>query len=263
VVADRFFGDSPARDEVLPSGVNRAENEVAWARNNLRVAGLIDSPERGIWRLTASGWAVDLAKVHTLGDHGQIVRRLSAELTGTQPLNYEAATGSEASIESEFNEPLTEVSNPVGLIDVVQALPPEGFERLCQKLLRSIGLREVKVTGRSGDQGIDGHGILALNDLVSVPVLFQCKRYQGSVGPAAVRDFLGAMVGRSNHGVILTTGHFTRDAQSEAKRDNHYMIQLVDADRLQELMESHQIGVTARTVYDVDQEFFAPFMDPG
>ena len=107
---------------------------------------------------------------------------------------------------------------------------PTHSNDLCQRLLRESGFIEVEVTGRSGDGGIDGHGIIRLVGLISFPVLFQCKRYSGSVSPSVVRDFRGAMMGRAEKGVILTTGGFTKEAQREATRDGEY--KNYDADRL-------------------------------
>src|SRR5437773_7707900 len=105
------------------------------------------------------------------------------------------------------------------LLDLIKSLASDGFERLCQRLLREAGFQQVVVTGRSGDNGIDGHGILELNAFVTFKVLFQCKRYTGSVATSQIRDFRGAMEGRADKGIILTTGTFTQDAKREARRD--------------------------------------------
>lgn len=148
------------------------------------------------------------------------------------------------------------------LIDILRTLPPAGFERLCQRILRAAGFAEVEVTGRSGDGGIDGHGVLQVNELVSFRVLFQCKRYQGSVGSPEIRNFRGAMTGRTDKGIFLTTGFFSPDARREALRDGVPPIELVDADALVSLMERLGLGVRPRTVYDVDRDFFLPFQNP-
>jgi restriction system protein len=85
--------------------------------------------------------------------------------------------------------------------------------------------------GHAGRFGVDGHGILRVN-LVSFQVLFQSKRWKGSVGPNVVRDFRGAMVGRADKGLIITTGTFTKDARAEATRDGAPAIDLVDGDEV-------------------------------
>ena len=135
-------------------------------------------------------------------------------------------------------------------------MPPDGFERLCQRLLRENGFEQVTVTGKSGDGGIDGVGILQVNKFVSFTVLFQCKRYQGSVSPCQVRDFRGAMEGRADKGIIITTGVFTVEAKKEARRDGAKPIELVNGDDLVALFESLELGVKSRKIYDVDQAFF-------
>jgi len=145
------------------------------------------------------------------------------------------------------------------LLAAIQALPFAGFERLCQRLLREAGFQQVAVTGRTGDNGIDGHGILELNAFVTFKVLFQCKRYKGSVGTPQIRDFRGAMEGRADKGIILTTGTFTQDAKREARRDGARPIELVDGDKLVDMFEKLELGLKPRTVFEVDDAFFEEF----
>jgi restriction system protein len=129
---------------------------------------------------------------------------------------------------------------------------PDAFERLAQRLLREADFDSVNVTGKSGDGGIDGLGVYRLG-LMSFPVFFQCKRYQGSVGSGAVRDFRGAMAGRGDKGLLITTGSFTTDAKKEAARDGAPPIDLIDGDRLCQLLKQYELGVrtVTRTVEDV------------
>ena len=144
------------------------------------------------------------------------------------------------------------------MLETLQNIPPDAFERLCQRLLRESGFVEVKTTGKSGDGGIDGHGIIRLAGLISFPVLFQSKRYKGSVGAGAVRDFRGAMAGRADKGVILTTGTFTMEARREATRDGAPPIDLIDGELLADRLRELRLGVITRTVKvtDIDSEFF-------
>jgi len=142
------------------------------------------------------------------------------------------------------------------LLATIQDLPASGFEKLCQRLLREAGFTEVHVTGKSGDGGIDGNGVLRVNELVTFRVLFQCKKYQGSVGPAAIREFRGAMTGRTDKAIFLTTGSFTREAEKEAVREGAPPVELVDSEKLIDLMQRLGLGVAPRTVYDVDDRFF-------
>ena len=138
------------------------------------------------------------------------------------------------------------------------SMSPDAFERLCQRLLRESGFIEVTVTGKSGDGGIDGHGIIRLAGLISFPVLFQCKRYANNVTAGTVRDFRGAMVGRADKGLILTTGGFTRDAHREATRDGAPPIDLIDGELLMDRLKELELGVSVMMVevVEVDKGFF-------
>lgn len=138
-------------------------------------------------------------------------------------------------------------------------LSPAGFERLCQRLLRESGFVQVVVTGRSGDGGIDGHGTLQINPLVSFKVLFQCKRYANAVTPTQVRDFRGAMQGRADKGIILTTGAFTTEARKEATRDGVPPIELVDGQKMIDMFSELELGLKPSKTFELDHDFFKEF----
>jgi restriction system protein len=137
---------------------------------------------------------------------------------------------------------------------------PAGFERLAQRLLRAAGFINTTITGRSGDGGIDGVGIYRLS-LVSFPVFFQCKRYKGTVGPDKVRDFRGAMAGRGDKGLLITTGAFTREARTEATRDGAPPIDLIDGEQLCVLLKDHQLGVRTEERRIEDVKILSSFFD--
>jgi len=144
---------------------------------------------------------------------------------------------------TEELQPVEDLGWKEQLLDKLMTMRPDGFERLAQRMLREADFDSVNVTGQSGDGGIDGLGVYRLG-LVSFPVFFQCKRYRGSVGPGAVRDFRGAMAGRGDQGLLITTGSFTADAKREATRDGAPPIDLIDGDRLCELLKRYELGVT-------------------
>ena len=145
------------------------------------------------------------------------------------------------------------------IVDRLRNLTPSGFERFAQRLLRESDFEEVTITGRSGDGGIDGVGILQVNALVSFKVLFQCKKYSGAVTPSQVRDFRGAMQGRADKGIILTTGTFTADARREAVRDGVPPIELVDAEKLVSMLEKLELGLRPVKAFALDEDFFQEF----
>jgi restriction system protein len=239
-------------DAELPSGGSRFKNRVHWARFYLAKAGLIDSSVRGVWRLTDEGREARLDHKRSLelfyDTHDQF--KSTDLLPAAEPDQEEM---------SEILELEDYVDHKSGLLELLMKLPPDGFERLCQRILRESGFQKVIVTGRSQDGGIDGHGILRVNPLVSFYVYFQCKRYSHPVGSPVVRDFRGAMVGRADKGIILTTAVFTNEARKEAVRDGVPPIELVDGDALIEILENLELGLNPRTVYDVDERFFVEF----
>lgn len=232
------------------NGQSNVRNAIAWARLYLGYSGHIDSSARGVWRLTEKGLQDDLSKLSPVDLFKSVQRSRKTEK------NSEPA--SKATTEIEVEEKILE-SEETQLLPVLKSLSPEGFERLCQRLLREHGFQNVKVTGRSGDGGIDGEGILEINALLSFKVIFQCKRYQGSVGSGMIRDFRGAMIGRADKGIFLTTGSFSMDAKKEAVRDGANPIELVDGEKLVRMLERLELGLKPRTIYEVDLEFFKEY----
>jgi restriction system protein len=236
-------------EETTANGQSRIRNQIQWARFYLFKAGLIDNAQRGIWRLTNEG--LD----SKLNDDG--VYALFKKVQDTVKKASIAGTKKEA---PKFENIATEdEEHSVGLISLIQNLPASGFEKLCKRLLTEIGINEIVITGGSGDQGIDGKGVVKLNDVVSLNIVFQCKRYKETVSPHHVRDFRGAMQGRGEKGLIITTGRFTKEAKAEASRDGVTPIELIDGNRLVELFEKYRLGLKPVTVFEIDQDFFKPF----
>ena len=222
------------------------EDELGWARTYLKKYGLIDNSERGVWSLTAKGQQTQDVDPQAVRDFYRSQRRTLEQAEDTPAEEAETSAEETASWRED-------------LLDTLRNMPPDAFERLCQRLLRESGFVEVEVTGKSGDGGIDGHGIIRLAGLISFPVLFQCKRYSGSVGSNVVRDFRGAMVGRVEKGLILTTGHFTTDAQREATRDGATPIDLIDGELLMDKMKELELGMSVEMVekVEVKKDWFA------
>ncbi len=188
-----------------------------------------------MWSLTAKG---HVTKVVVPDEVVDSYRRNKKKSAPKAEEIEETKTVSTEDIEDETLDWKSELSS------VLARMEPDGFERLCQRLLRESGFIEVEVTGKSGDGGIDGHGLIRLAGLISFPVMFQCKRYQGNVSTGAVRDFRGAMQGRAEKGLILTTGSFTPSARAEATRDGAPPIDLIDGDTLVDLLKGLGLGVT-------------------
>ncbi len=239
------------QEAVNKNGLSRVKNQVHWARQYLVWSGYLDSSRRGVWSLTNKGTTLDLSAFNAL-EVFKIVQSTRAELKRDKK-----------QAESQADEPVpidTEVKDHrSALLDLIKSLSPGGFERLSQRLLRESGFQHVTVTGKSSDGGIDGIGTLQVNPFVSFNVLFQCKRYQGAVTPSQVRDFRGAMMGRADKGLIITTGTFTLEAKKEARRDGVPPIELVDGDILIDMFEKLELGLIPKRDYDIDEKFFEEY----
>lgn len=246
------------RTELLEGGAPRFDNQVAWARFYLVKAGLVDSSKRGVWSLSDRGREIESL---TPKESLLLFKQIHAEFESDRALTNasEEVETEEEAIAPNHTEVSDDSSYRKKLLEMMLLLPPAGFERLCQRLLRESGFEQVTVTGRSGDGGIDGHGILQVNPFVSFKVLFQCKRYSGSVSSSQVRDFRGAMMGRADKGIILTTGTFTPDAQKEAVRDGVPPLELVHGEKLLDMFENLELGLIPRKTYDIDLHFFKEF----
>jgi restriction system protein len=250
-VIERLNISDEEQSVILKSGQSRVYNQIHWARLYLVHAGLIDSSKRGVWTLTDLGNKAHVEQLDPLA-----VFRAAKE----KPVTESGATlGAELTQVADSVDEKAEESHREDeshLLAVLKSLSAAGFERLCKRLLLEHGFEQVIVTGKSGDGGIDGIGILQVNKFVSFTVLFQCKRFRGAVTPSQVRDFRGAMEGRADKGIIMTTGVFTAEAKKEARRDGAKPIELVNGDDLVELFQTLELGVKPRITYDVDKAFF-------
>ncbi len=224
------------------SGQSEFSYRLAWTRTYLRRFGLIENSSRGVWSLTAKGNKTD--KV----DEREVVRFVRELSKGkSSPKNQNDSSEPEPTWREE-------------LLGTLQKISPAAFERLIQRMLRESGFIQVEVTGRSGDGGIDGHGIMRLGGLLGFHVKFQCKRYKGSVSASQIRDFRGAMVGRADKGLFVTTGTFTKDAIREATRDGAPAIDLIDGEQLIDKLKELGLGVRTQKVeveqVSIDPEWF-------
>lgn len=230
------------------------EYRLAWARTYLKKVNLVDNSARGIWAFT---------KEYTIGQEinpAKVIQKVREQNAVRQPKKKKGGEV-ESQPADDFND--LELNIEDGWHDrlhqTLLRMEPDAFERLTKRILRESGFVQVEVTGRTGDGGIDGKGILKLQNVISYHVVFQCKRYKGSVGSNAIRDFRGAMVGRADKGIFLTTGTFTREAITEATRDGAPAIDLIDGDNLAEMLKRLNLGVRIQMVeqIEIDSEWFA------
>ena len=231
---------------------------MAWARTYLKAVGALTNSGRGVWSITDYGRSLSEADMAGIPAQVRAWSPRRGRLIAAAPEpgaddSSDTAPAPSAVFESTVFEEWRDA-----LLDVVQAMPPARFETLCQRVLRESGFTRVEVTGRSGDGGIDGIGVLRIA-LLSFHVFFQCKRYKGTVGAPAIRDFRGAMVGRTDKGLFITTGSFTPDAKREATRDGAPVLDLIDGDAMCTILKDLSLGVGTRQVeaVSVDVGWFA------
>jgi restriction system protein len=228
---------------------------LGWARTALRATGFLTNSSRGIWSLSDTATALLNDPSLTIEQRGERVDGLIAEYrTGLRPARKGGGAEESAGAVYEPDDdgpetPSQEADWKQQLLEHLLAMKPDAFERLASRLLREAGIDNV-VTGKTGDGGIDGRGIFRVG-LVSFPVVFQCKRYQGSVGSSTVRDFRGAMSGRTDKGLIITTGTFTAGAKKEATREGVPPIDLIDGDALCDELKKYGLGAQTQQVETV------------
>jgi restriction system protein len=239
-------------DEILniPHDPNRGnqtavEYRLAWARTYLKKYGILDNSGRGVWVIVPE--KRDITSV----DPQEVVKTVRTAFLKEK--NERTPIEDDDDVPDEAESWRTKLHHIL-----IDELSPDAFERLIKRLLRESGFIQVEVTGRSGDGGIDGKGIVQVGGLLSFHVLFQCKKYKGSVSSSAIRDFRGALIGRADKGLFVTTGTFTRDAAREATRDGATPIDLMDGDQLADKLKELGLGIKTEMVENVivDSEWF-------
>ena len=232
--------------KTIASGVSRVRNQIEWARLYLVKADLMDSSQRGVWKLTEKGYEAVLSD-DSIYEIFKKVQKISQKTK--EPKNQEELT--------EIDETIVDdEAHGETILSILKSLSSGGFEKLCKRLLTEVGVHDVQITGGTGDQGIDGTGVVKVNDVVGFNIIFQCKRYKDAVAPHHVRDFRGTMQGRADKGIIITTGRFTAEAKKESVRDGVPPIELIDGERLVTLFEKYKLGLKPKVVYDVVLDFF-------
>lgn len=211
-------------------GQSEAEYRMAWARTYLKKFGLLENSKRGVWALTSNGNRIENINPQ------EVTRFVRSQ---TQKLSSK----NEVRDATDTNELWREQ-----LLNILLNMHPSAFERLVQRILRESGFIQVEVTGQSGDGGVDGKGIMQLAGFLSFHVIFQCKRYKNTVSASQIRDFRGAMVGRADKGLMITTGNFTRGAIQEATRDGAPAIDLIDGDLLLDKLKDLGLGVETKII---------------
>lgn len=229
-------------NDIHRGSISKLSYRLAWSRNYLKRYGLLENSARGVWALTTSGQNISSI------DKEEVKRQVKS-------IDLQSRTVESKGEEEKEETPYEEVPNIAwqeAVLNILHNMPPDKFERLSQRMLRELGFLNVEVTGKTGDGGIDGKGIVKLGGVLSFHVVFQCKRFKGSVSPSYIRDFRGAMIGRADKGLFITTGTFTREAKKEAQRDGAPPIDLVDGFQFAEKLKELGIGIDVSNIENVE-----------
>jgi restriction system protein len=237
----------------------KIEYELSWARTLLKYIAFVKNTSRGVWVLSKipqeSEW--ELEKIRKMIKDYWRERIILKEKKGKESheeneLEIDEKTIEEEGVEANWRE---------RLMEIMKSLNPYGFEKLAQRVLRESGFINVKVTKKSHDGGLDGKGILRMNKLVSIPIIFECKRYSNPVGVDKIRNFRGAMEGRADRGLFIATSTFTREAIEESKREGAKLIDLIDGEQFIDLLRGLRLGINIELVekITIDEEWFNEF----
>jgi restriction system protein len=257
VVQAIFDAGEPVNDQMLASGVPKYQNDIYWARMYLVNAGLLEPAKtagHGTWKLTTEGWESPLDMATAAAIYFQTASKGSKH---KDQADLPAPSGDDLQQDLEGT-----VNWQVQLKDILWSLTDKGFEHLCAAIMTANGLDQIKVTGQSGDKGIDGMGLMYLDDanLISVRVAWQCKRYTtGTVGSEEVRNFRGSMDHKTDHGILFTTSTFTAEAMKESVALGKTPIRMVPLDQLIEMLRKLELGVVADPEPTVVASFFEQY----
>ena len=263
------------RQELLPSGTQRTfDNRVAWTKSHLLKAGLIESPRRSYFRITDRGLSVlaqgptkiNIAFLRQFPEFVEFQTPKRSENGIEELVTSEeiAIQTPEETLENSYQNIRKTLAQD--LLLKVASLSPAFFEKLVVELLVKMGYGgsiqdagRALVTGKSGDEGIDG---TIKEDKLGLDVIYiQAKRWAPGnvVGRPELHKFVGALAGQgAKKGVFITTSSFTREASEYVPR-NETKIALIDGTQLAQLMIDYNLGVTLQQTYEIkrmDNDYF-------
>lgn len=259
IVATMAEKNQPISDTMLDSGVPKYQNDIQWARMYLVNGKMLEPVSvagHGNWMLTKEGLTTSLDKDTMTKVYFLTAKKGKKASTDTQTAPGDDDTQMDIHIDDSWD---------VQLKKMLQGMHHQGFERLCAFIMTNNKLHSTKVTGQSGDKGIDGEGYLSFDalELVSIRVAWQCKRFKdGTVGSEAVRNFRGSLDHTTAHGIIFTTSAFTASAVQEANQPGKKPIKLVAFDNLINHLKTLGMGISTTLPHTVDLAYFDKFLYP-
>ncbi len=237
------------------------EFRLAWARTNLKKIGYLDNSARSVWTLTAKAkQRIEEKNIPTseefLAELMAFFKKSEDNKAPVEP-QQQISPNDEPNVSDEPNDAeewRLQLSNTLS-----RGVTSDAFERLCKHLLRKmVGFEDVENTQTTRDGGYDGSGRMQLNGLISVNVIFECKLHKTPVGVGTVRSLLGAMDNKADYAMLFTNNLFTKEAKELAKPSSGKHIELIDGERLADLLEEYELGIKTEVVKQVtvDAEWF-------
>jgi len=269
-LAEQFDLTDAERSELLPSGTDVFGSRVGWARTYLKQAGLLDSPKRGVFRITSEGKALLAQKPQSIDNNVlnqyEAFRafRARGKETTESPSTVATETAAEQTPEDAMDAAYQRVRKRLEaeLLEQIKVASPGFFERLVIDVLVAMGYGGSRqdagrATRRTRDGGIDG---IIKEDPLGLDVIYvQAKRWEGTVGRPEIQKFAGALQGqRANKGIFITTSNYSHEATEYAAVIPTRII-LIDGDKLVSLMVDHNVAVTKTGVYElkkIDTDYF-------
>jgi len=256
--------------EMLPSGNQRIfNNRVGWALTYFRKAGLIESPKRGIFKITDRGQQVLSRNIEKIDNKflEQFPEFKEFTTIKKKPDKPDPPAKSllrdinpEETLEAAYQELHDELASE--LLETIKQCPADFFERLVVDVLIKMGYggsrKEAgQAVGKTSDGGIDG---IIKEDKLGLDIIYiQAKRWEGVVGRPEIQKFAGALQGqRARKGIFITTSNFTKDALNYVENIETKII-LIDGQRLAELMIAYNTGANTTAIYEVkkiDSDYF-------
>lgn len=245
-----------------------APDRINWALSDLKISGLLNSPKRGMYRITNLG--KEISTKYGLNITREQVHSQPAYIEHQKKLREKNTADDEVSEEQTFELTEKQISNwfdkqasdlTEQLLAKLRNTDPYKFEHMMVQLLNQMGYKgtdgQSLVTQKSNDGGIDG--IINQDPLGLQTIYVQVKRYAENnvVGSPEIDSFSGALRRkRADRGVFITTSSFTSGAKEAAKQLN---IALVDGEMLTNLMVQYKVGVQVQQsyeLYEIDDDFF-------
>ena len=274
-LAEIFHLSEEEQKELLPSGRQAIfHNRVAWARAYMKMAKLLENPQRGIFRITDRGQEVlqnppQKIDIRFLMQFPEFAERRKAEqnklkkkkIESTSPDEPGPSITPEEQIEEAYENLKENLTSEI--ISQLKESSPSFFEKVVVEVLVKMGYggsrRDAgEAIGKSGDEGIDG---IIKEDRLGLDIIYiQAKKWENTVTRPEIQKFAGALQGkRAKKGIFITTSEFSQGCEEYVATIDSKII-LIDGQHLAQLMIDFNVGVSTEAIYElkrVDSDYFA------